>query len=305
MWSMMDLKSVRQMGSPQESDRIYIEEKAYGRLHREESSQKRCFILMGHNERGEDGYITVVESAFEVENIAFEKGIPQWNTRVWSEVFEEVKTRFEDMVILGWALDLKGKMAVVPPELELVHKEQFGGVRQILFVMDTLEQEEAFYRIRNNRLLKQNGFMIYQDGKKPTEEPNQSPAVQPVQSVRAPETKTPRYREIYREDIGRDKRREKEKGKESGNGSIVGVAAVVVLLLAILGTGILQNRISLEQLQDAVETIKEMEVPTSSGEDEPKAALEVEEEPTETVETNYVTVEKTTAGDIFESNAGQ
>ena len=121
MWSMMDLKSVRQMGSPQESDRIYIEEKAYGRLHREESSQKRCFILMGHNERGEDGYITVVESAFEVENIAFEKGIPQWNTRVWSEVFEEVKTRFEDMVILGWALDLKGKMAVVPPELDRLH----------------------------------------------------------------------------------------------------------------------------------------------------------------------------------------
>ncbi|MDD6157029.1 MAG: hypothetical protein PUB52_08440 [Lachnospiraceae bacterium] len=305
MWSMMDLKSVRQVGSPQESDRIYIEEKAYGRLHREESSQKRCFILMGHNERSEDGYITVVESTFEVENISFEKGIPQWNTRVWSEVFEEVKTRFEDMVILGWALDLKGKMAVVSPELELVHKEQFGGVRQILFVMDTLEQEEAFYRIRNNRLLKQNGFMIYQDGKKTTEEPNQSSAVPPVPSVRAPETKTPRYREIYREDIGREKKREKEKGKESGNGSIVGVVAIVVLLLAILGTGILQNRISLEQLQDAVETIKEMEVPTSSGENAPEAALEVEGEPTETVETNCVTVEKTTAGDIFESNGGQ
>lgn len=303
MWSMMDLKSVRQVGSPQESDRIYIEEKAYGRLHREESSQKRCFILMGHNERGEDGYITVVESAFEVESIVFEKGVPQWNTRVWSEVFEEVKARFEDMVILGWALDLKGKMAVITPELELVHKEQFGGVRQILFVMDTLEQEEAFYRVRNNRLLKQNGFMIYQDGKKPLEKQTQAlPVVQRAHSVRPPETKTPRYREMYREDLGKEK---KGKGKAGGNGSIVGVAAVVVLLLAILGTGILQNRISMEQLQDAVETLKEMEVPTSSGEEEPKVTLGAEGESTETVETNYVTVEKTSAGDIFESNAGQ
>lgn len=302
MWSMMDLKSVRQVGSPQESDRIYVEEKAYGRLHREEASQKRCFILMGHNERGEDGYITVVESAFEVENISFEKGIPQWNTRVWSQVFEEVKARFEDMVILGWCVDVKGKMAVVTPELELVHKEQFGGVRQILFVMDTLEQEEAFYRVRNNRLLKQDGFMIYQDGKQPPEEPDPSPAVQPLPGIRTSDIKVPRYREMYREEFRKEK---KEKSREGGNGSIVGVAAVVVLLLAILGTGILQNRISLGQLQDAVETIKEMEVPASPVEEEPKTVPEAEAEATETAETNYVTVEKTTAGDIFESNAGQ
>lgn len=315
MWSMMELKSVRQIGNLPENERIYIEEKAYKRLHREESAQKRCFILMGHNERGADGYRSVIESAFLVESIPFEQGVPIWNAKVWREVFGEVKRQYENMVILGWALDIKGKMAFATPEMELIHKEQFGGVRQLFFLMDTLEGEEAFYRVRNNHLLKQEGFFVYDDGKVALESEDDtaydgeydiktelSPNIisenyRKLQQSGEPEVRTARYRELCKA-IPREttsKRLKHRNGEEKG-GMGFAVAAVVLILLAMLGTGIWQNRISLEQIQDAVTTMKEM------GTSDPNTAGETEND---TQTAKQVTIERTRPGDIFEEPQAQ
>ena len=42
-----DLKNIRQIGTPAEGDRIYIENAAYARVHEETYEERRVFIFMG------------------------------------------------------------------------------------------------------------------------------------------------------------------------------------------------------------------------------------------------------------------
>ena len=44
-------------------------------------------------------------------------------------------------MIVGWALDIKGQLPNMTAHLEALHQRNFGGKRQILFLMDSLECE--------------------------------------------------------------------------------------------------------------------------------------------------------------------
>lgn len=61
-----DLKNIRQIGTPAEGDRIYIENAAYARVHEETYEERRVFIFMGHTECEQGVYMTFVEAAIPV-----------------------------------------------------------------------------------------------------------------------------------------------------------------------------------------------------------------------------------------------
>ena len=163
---MIEIKNVKQIGTPREDGKIYVENLAYVKLMEESYQEKRAFILMGHTERMEGRYATFVEAVIPVKDIEFSGNVPRWNNSIWSQVFREIKRTCEEMIIVGWALDLKGMSPGITPELERVHREHFGGVHQIVFLMDTLEQEETFYIYKENRLVAKDGFYIYYKARK-------------------------------------------------------------------------------------------------------------------------------------------
>jgi nucleoid-associated protein YgaU len=247
---MSNLKNIRQIGTPTEADKVYMEAAAYDRIHAEEIAEKRVFVLMGHTECEEQRYATFVESVIAVRDIDFDRNIPVWNNRVWNVVFREIKNSYEDAVIVGWAVDVKGAAMQISEELEAVHREQFGGIHQLLLLMDSLEPEENFYQMKNNHLRQKEGFYIYYN-----QEPKQHvPEVQlefpaseeffrretqgkmqeeesaaPYNTVR---TKA-RYRQLQQEASGQ------ESGKTA---SRLGAMVAAVLVIAILGTALSKNQ---------------------------------------------------------------
>lgn len=156
-----DLKNIRQIGTPAEGDRIYIENAAYARVHEETYEERRVFIFMGHTECEQGVYMTFVEAAIPVRDMEFSQNLPRWGTHAWSDVFREIKRSYENSIIVGWALDCKGYPPRLTAELEAIHREQFGGAHQVLFLMDSMEGEEYFYLHKGNRLQLKNGFYIY------------------------------------------------------------------------------------------------------------------------------------------------
>jgi nucleoid-associated protein YgaU len=236
---MSNLKNIRQIGTPTEADKIYME-----------LAEKRVFVLMGHTECEEQRYATFVESVIAVRDIDFERNMPVWNNRVWNAVFREIKNSYEDAVIVGWAVDIKGAAMQITEELEAVHREQFGGIHQLLLLMDSLEPEENFYQMKNNHLRQKEGFYIYYN-----QEPKQHiPEVQlefpaseeffrretqgkmqeeesaaPYNTVRA----KARYRQLQQEASGQ------ESGKTA---SRLGTMVAAVLVIAILGTALSKNQ---------------------------------------------------------------
>lgn len=248
---MIEIKNVTQIGTPREEDKIYIEHLAYARIREESYQEKRVFVLMGHTERMEGKYATFVEAVIPVRNMEFSGIVPQWNNGLWNQVFQEVKRNYEDKIIVGWALDAKGMQPAMNPDLERVHREHFGGVHQLVFLMDSLEQDETFYIYKENKLVPKNGFFIYYQARKRNkidapvqvidlnkeEEVKESFAKVEIDAPQTQGYQRGRYRQLLSEN-----KILLEKEKESGNG---GLAIAVAMLVFVIAVGAYENRESI------------------------------------------------------------
>ena len=168
-----NLKNITQIGTPgTDEEKIYIEDSVYTRIHVDEFRDKRVFVFMGHTECESGRYKTFLEGVIPVYDMEFKKGVPVWNNHAWSEVFREIKRNYTDSIIVGWAFDQRGIKPSATSELEAVHREHFGGIHQLLFLMDTTAGDESFYILRSNRLYPKAGFYIfYSTVKIPVPEP--------------------------------------------------------------------------------------------------------------------------------------
>lgn len=162
----LNLKNVTQIGTPSEEEKIYIEDAAYARIHMDDFQEMRVFVLMGHTTCTSGRYTTFVEAALPVRDIEFDHRTPLWTNWIWNEVFHEIKYSYEKSIIVGWAFDIKGIPPAITPELEAIHREHFGGVHQVLFLVDTVGTEEYFYLNKSNHLYRKDGFYIYYNANK-------------------------------------------------------------------------------------------------------------------------------------------
>lgn len=238
-----NLKNVKQIGTPREDNKIYIENMIYNKIKEDSYLEKRVFVLMGHTERMGAKYATFVEAAIPVRGIEFLGGVPKWSNVIWNEVFQQIKRLYEDMIIVGWAVDIKGMMPKLTPDLERVHREHFGGVHQLLLLLDTLEQEETFYMYKDNKIVIKDGFYIYHRARKKeripiTVLPENKTELRRVESLVDVEVEVPelevrrggRYRQMIQE--------EKKPERDNGN---VGIAIAVAMLVFVIGVGVYEN----------------------------------------------------------------
>lgn len=262
-----NLKNLKQIGTPREDNKIYIEDFAYAKIKENSYKEKRVFILMGHTERMEGRYATFIEAVIPIREMEFNGNIPKWDNAIWSEVFREIKRLYEDMIIVGWTIDIKGMLPKMTPELERVHREHFGGVHQLIFLLDTLEQEETFYMYKENKLVPKDGFYIYHRARK-RESLQQEETIsyaEPIPITVLPEkTKRKKHQEVdvevefsehekrkggrYRQII---QEQNQEKVSNSGN---MGLGIAVAMLLFVIGVGVYENRGNLFHGVNAVET---------------------------------------------------
>ena len=155
-------KDIKQIGKPDIGDRIYVEDRVYRYLHPyDEQLEKAAYVLLGRFENFTGRQCTFTEGAIRLEEINFDGELPQWNDNTWGYIYKKLKKDYDDMVIVGWAMDIKGQLPNLTGRIEKLHQNHFGGIHQVLFLMDSLEREEAFYSSRNNHLYRRDGFYIY------------------------------------------------------------------------------------------------------------------------------------------------
>ena len=175
-------KDIKQMGKPDIGDRIYVEDRTYQQMHPYDSlEEKRAYVLLGRYKNYAGKQCIFVEAAIRLEEIAFDGGLPLWNDHTWAYIYKQLRREYDSMVIVGWALDIKGQLPNMTIQLEALHQANFGGAHQVLFLMDGLEREEAFYSSKNGHLSRRDGFYIYyekEDGR--TWEPEILPTAEVV-----------------------------------------------------------------------------------------------------------------------------
>lgn len=155
-------KNIRQIGSPDIGDRIYIENKVHEYMHPYDALQeKMVYVLLGRFENLIGRQCVFVEAAICLEEIAFEGECPVWSDDSWAYLYKKLKHAYDNMVIVGWAMDIRGQLPNLTVAIEKLHRTYFGGEHQILYLMDSLEKEDAFYSLKNGYLKRRAGYYIY------------------------------------------------------------------------------------------------------------------------------------------------
>ena len=161
-------KNIRQIGSPDIGDRIYIENKVHEYMHPYDALQeKTVYVLLGRFENNLGRQCVFVEAAICLEEIAFEGECPVWSDDSWAYLYKKLKHAYDNMVIVGWAMDIRGQLPNLTVAIEKLHRTYFGGEHQILYLMDSLEKEDAFYSLKNGYLKRRAGYYIYYEQKQP------------------------------------------------------------------------------------------------------------------------------------------
>lgn len=157
-------KNIRQIGAPCGNRRIYIEDYVMtylNQLANPNSIYARGAILVGEMVKGERGSVLFISGALPAQNLELDLEESTFDGEIWSLIYQEVKTHFPDLEVVGWFLSRMGFSTVVNDMIVQLHMDNFAGEDKVLYIMDALEGEEAFYMTEGDYLRRQSGYYIY------------------------------------------------------------------------------------------------------------------------------------------------
>ena len=157
-------KNIRQVGAPQGNRRIYVEDYVMtylNQLAKPGNTYARGAILLGEYKQSDNQGVLFISGAIEAQNIEFDPEETEFTNEVWSHIYEDVKRFFPDLEVVGWFMSRMGFSAQVNDKITRMHLENFPGRDKTLYMIDSLEEEDAWYLYDNNALRKQNGYYIY------------------------------------------------------------------------------------------------------------------------------------------------
>lgn len=156
-------KNMRQIGQGDEVKRIYIEDyvMTYIKQLAQRSEVDRGYVIfLGNFVKTEQQYRNVfISAAIEVKGNTTNH--IEFTNEIWSGIYEDVKTYFTDVEIVGWGM-FGPSLPVMPNEgVKRLHIDNFAGTDKVLFCYESLEREETFYLFEEGNLKRQEGYYIY------------------------------------------------------------------------------------------------------------------------------------------------
>lgn len=156
-------KNIRQIGNIQGAVRIYMEDYVHTYLHGSGRSgwAHRGSVFLGSRYQESGQKYIFISGLVRIPDENFNDGIPEFTDLMWGGIYQEMKQFYEDVEILGWGMDVAGASAKLTGDLERIHRNAFQGQDKLLFLMDSLEKEEAFYVYEKNMLRRRDGYYVY------------------------------------------------------------------------------------------------------------------------------------------------
>lgn len=283
-------KNIRQIGAPGGNRRIYIEDYVMtylNQLANPNSTFARGAILVGESVKGENGEVVFISGALAAQNLELDLEESTFDGETWSYIYQEVKTYFSDLEVVGWFLSRMGFSTAINEMIVQLHMDNFAGTDKVLYIMDALEGEDAFYMMEGDGLRRQSGYYIYYArneamqnfmiaSKGDTEQREESDVEQKDEAVLR------NYKKIMEE-------RAKNAKIERMNRRLYGVCSGLTVAVLALGIAVFSNYQMLEKMESklvengiiALESNKDLVEKVTSGVSSEKKDLEEEEGKTE------------------------
>lgn len=157
-------KNVRQIGESRERRKIYMEDYVVtylARLSKPNQAYARGAILFGKLYETEEGPAIFINGAVEAGNLELDMDETVFNDLIWDELIEKGKKYFPDQEVAGWFLSRMGFSVEMNQKIMNTHLKNFSGEHKVLYMIDSLEKEDAIYLCENRQLKRQRGYYIY------------------------------------------------------------------------------------------------------------------------------------------------
>lgn len=258
-------KNIRQIGSPDGHKRIYIEDYVVTYLNyiaRPGSTQARGAVLLGESKKSDVGDVIFISGAVDAQNIEFDMDESAFTQEAWTEIYEQVKTFFPGLAVVGWFLSRMGFSTAINDKIEKMHVENFPGKDKVLFVTDSLESDDAFYMYEHGQLKKQKGYYIYYE----KNEAMQGYIVKQKGDVVEDNSEIRRKDEEIIKQF-RKKNNNLPESRENGISFVYIASSFVVLALLAMGITVVSNYDKMKQMEVSINRLEITAEDTESPED--------------------------------------
>ena len=252
-------KNIRQIGNAPDKKKIYIEDYVMTFLRKiaePGNTTSRGAILLGEYFKDGDTETLFISGAVEAQNLEFDVDQIKFDDHIWSGLYAEINKYFENLSVVGWFLSRMGFSTDINEKITRLHLENFRGRDKVLFVMDSLECDDAFYVCEKNHLMRQRGYYIYYV---------RNEAMQNYIISRKNMTTEDKDQATLRKDAelvknfqamrGESQKKEKnQKSKSYVKYAVASFAAVFVLSMGVVVSG------SYDKMKDIESTIRKMEL---------------------------------------------
>lgn len=157
-------KNIKQMGSIDDSFKIYVEDYVFTYLQQYAKSSKgeeQIAFLVGDEYTIDSNKVLFINGAIKGEDTILEDGMVKLTKKSFEKAIKQINTYFKNNKILGWFYSQPGFSDYVNEGYIEHHKEYFKDEDQVFFLSDPLEDIGGFYRFYQNDFKSINGFIIY------------------------------------------------------------------------------------------------------------------------------------------------
>lgn len=291
-------RNIRQIGSPNPYHRIYIEDYVITYLNKlalPSNTYSRGAILLGTYKKAEDYQVLFISGAVEAQNLELDLDETVFTNATWSHLYEGIKNYFPELEVVGWFLSRMGFSVEINEKILKTHLDNFPGVDKTLYMIDSLENEDAFYLFEQGGLRRQAGYYVYYEkneamqsyllSQKETEQDNEEEAGGKI--IERDQALLKSYREAM------EKRQDKRENK-GVVGILYSISCLLTIAILAIGITIINNYDKMKDMEGAVNHLVEY------FKEEKEYIAEDKEIETVIVRSNLTTEQETTTKEIEE-----
>ena len=163
-------KNVRQIGEIAGKQRIYVEDYVVtylNQLAHPTNTVARGAILLGEWVHYDKEDVLFISGAIEADHLSFDMREVSFSDETWTQLYEKINQYFEEINVVGWFLSRLGYSIKLTDSMRKLHSQYFKGQGSVLYLMDALEQEDAFFLNKEGKLQQQPGYYIYYERNTP------------------------------------------------------------------------------------------------------------------------------------------
>ena len=269
--------NIKQIGSIGDGMRIYMEDYVCTYLSQYAQAggyDERLALLVGRYLLIDGHPVLFVNGAIQGKHVEEKDGLLHFTEKSTAYAESMIAEFFEGMEVVGWMQTQPGYGIFLNQQYASYHFREFPKVSQVMFVIDPLENVNAFYMYNDDRsaLTEARGYFIYYDkntnmheymlNNKATEYTPQSASyveVPKMERVEAPEV--PFDASFYESDSPEDlirKRLEQRHAKKSAKehkrtlNLLVSMSAVLFVVCFVLGAGLVQSQNRIESMETQI-----------------------------------------------------